>query len=54
MTFGRAAAASLRWAGAAGELLFVVWCIPAGILLIGLPLVLVVRLAVELGAAIFR
>jgi hypothetical protein len=38
----------LAWVADAGQLLFLIWCIPAGILLLGLPLVAVVRLALEL------
>ncbi len=43
----------LAWAADAGQLLFLVWCIPAGILLLGLPLVAVVRLALELVERVF-
>ena len=38
----------LAWAADAGQLLLLVWCIPAGILLLGLPLVAAIRLGLEL------
>ena len=48
-TVRRAAAFTpLAWAADAGQLLALIWCIPAGILLLGLPLVGVIRLTLEL------
>ena len=47
----RAATATFKpfaWLASAGELLGLIWCIPAGILLVGLPLVAAVRVALEL------
>ena len=48
MSGSHAGGASLRWLATGGELLLVVWSIPAAILLFGLPLVLIVRLIVEI------
>ena len=43
-----AAARSLAWAATGGELLLLIWCIPGAILLFGLPIVLLVRLVLEI------
>jgi hypothetical protein len=50
---GRAAATSLAWAATGGELLLLIWCIPAAILLVGLPIVLLVRLVLEIVQKLF-
>ena len=49
MTYRTAGAASLSWLATGGELLLVIWSIPLAILLFGLPIVLAIRLAVEIG-----
>jgi hypothetical protein len=43
----------LRWIATGGELLLMVWSIPAVILLFGLPFVLVLRGIVEIGERLF-
>jgi hypothetical protein len=53
MTFATAGSASMRWLATGGELLLLIWAIPAGILLFGLPIVLALRLLVEGGAMLF-
>ncbi len=53
MTYSTAGATSVRWLATGGELLLLVWSIPAAILLFGLPIVLVLRLVVEIGEKMF-
>jgi hypothetical protein len=48
MNHRTAAAASWSWFATAGELLLVVWSIPLAILLFGLPIVLAIRVAIEI------
>ena len=53
MSYSSAGAASVRWLATGGEVLLLVWAIPAAILLLGLPIVLALRLIVEIGEKIF-
>jgi hypothetical protein len=53
-SLGTAARTSVAWAAAGGELLLLAWSIPVAILLVGLPIVLVVRLVVEIAERLFR
>ena len=53
MTFSSGGAAAVRWFATGGELLLLVWSIPAAILLFGLPIVLALRLIVEIGEKMF-
>ena len=52
MTFRSATGASLGWLATGGELLLVIWSIPLAILLFGIPIVLVIRLVVELAESL--
>jgi hypothetical protein len=49
MTYRSAGTASLSWLATGGELLLLVWSVPAAILLFGLPIVLAIRLILEIG-----